>query len=972
MGKSIAKGGGGKVRSAYWDNIKGFLIFLVVFAHCLYQLRDIPVIGLITDAIYMFHMPAFVFVSGYFGKSENSRSFKSVAGLIFMYFIFNSAMGLAYGFDSLLEPVYSCWYLLALAVWRVTAPEIAKFREIQFVLFAVSLFAGFYDSIDNTLAIARIISFYPFYMAGYLLTEEKSRSLTDGKAAKRILTGIGALIGAAAIGFAAYSFFDYSASALLMESYELPMDAFGRIGLFVTAFLAIYALRAISPDKKLPFVTMIGRNSLGIFLLHRPLTLLFSDIFGEKKWVIAAAFLCSVIICLAFGNDLVTGLLNAYVKAGAELLTGATVKKKGKAEIFARVTAAAVVLGFVCNIVLNEYDGFSFEQDIAEEASAGESEDVFYPVMSDEEKAAFDSAFRITFAGDLILLEDQVKRGYTGSGYDFFDVFEYASPHISASDLAIGVFEGPMAGEEAGYSSSNFDDNKELALNYPDEFAENVKNAGFDLVTTANNHLLDKGDAGAFRTLDVLDSVGLDHTGSYRSYEEKESSRVKLIERDGIKFAVLSYTYGSNGYSPEALADGFVTSIISGTEGELFEKLKSSVMKDLEEARSYSPDLIIVLPHIGTQFSNGIDEEQKVWFEIFKEGGADIILGDHAHAAEPALIEEYGGKKVFTAYCPGNFANLYRENQGDASALIDIYIDRETKEIIGGGVVPLYTQSPIDGNYRALPVYEIQYNEALRKQLSTDDFERAETAYNTVMNAVLGVCPYISGVTESFLFNENGYVRTKTVGMEITEEMEKGVLLPKLREAETVCFVGDSITEGTKNGGCPWYEPIEEHISAGVMNFSKGGATVSYLISNADAIPEAELYVIAIGTNDVRYRDETQCAMTAESYADSVSVLRSIIAEKYPSAEFVFIAPWYSIDGDPFCSLSFKEKTELNSEYSAALEALCEQKGDTYIDPNGFIAERIGEKPCGYYLIDHIHPDPARGVRLYSEAVLSV
>lgn len=86
----------------------------------------------------------------------------------------------------------------------------------------------------------------------------------------------------------------------------------------------------------------------------------------------------------------------------------------------------------------------------------------------------------------------------------------------------------------------------------------------------------------------------------------------------------------------------------------------------------------------------------------------------------------------------------------------------------------------------------------------------------------------------------------------------------------------------------------------------------------------------------------------------------------------MFIAPWYSIDGDPFCPLSFKDKTTLNNEYSAALEALCGSNGDTFIDPNGFIAECIGQKPCGYYLVDHIHPNSARGVRLYSEAVLNV
>lgn len=93
-----------------------------------------------------------------------------------------------------------------------------------------------------------------------------------------------------------------------------------------------------------------------------------------------------------------------------------------------------------------------------------------------------------------------------------------------------------------------YHDGKELYLNFPDEFASAVKDAGFDLVTTANNHLLDRGSDGALRTLDVLDNIGLDHTGSYRSIEEKNNSRVKLVTVEGIKFAVLSYTCGINNY----------------------------------------------------------------------------------------------------------------------------------------------------------------------------------------------------------------------------------------------------------------------------------------------------------------------------------------------------------------------------------------------------------------------------------------
>ena len=118
-------------RSLYWDNIKGFLMLLVVFA--IYPLQfsgGFHCYRLIVDCIYMFHMPAFVFVSGYFGKSERSCRFESIIRLVFLYFIFNSIMGFIFGFDSILQPMYSYWYLLALIAWRLTTRYIARFKEI--------------------------------------------------------------------------------------------------------------------------------------------------------------------------------------------------------------------------------------------------------------------------------------------------------------------------------------------------------------------------------------------------------------------------------------------------------------------------------------------------------------------------------------------------------------------------------------------------------------------------------------------------------------------------------------------------------------------------------------------------------------------------------------------------------------------------------------------------------------------------
>lgn len=960
-------------------------MLLTVFAHILFQLQDnSDIINRTVDIIYMFHMPAFVFISGFFGKSERSHSFESIIKLIFLYFIFNSIMGFICGFTSLLQPMYSYWYLIALIVWRLTAHHIAKFKEINLILFVIALFVGFYPSVDNTFAAARIIGFYPYYMSGYLLDREKSEKLINKKYINRMAVGSIMAIVVLLLSIIAYTYFSFTDSALQMAGYDEPINSFGRIVLYIIAFLAIYALRFLSPDKKIPFLTMLGRNSLWIFVLHRPFTLLLSDHMMKLSTVYAilTALIGTVVICIVLGNDLIAKYLNKFLYQGTAIFTSDDNKKVN----ISQLAVLGVSLAFIVNVLIDVYSDveiadlikgkYSEEYEEESETENAADEDIIYPVMTAEQKTAFDNAFRITFSGDLILLEDQVKRAYNGKEYDFTDVFEYARPYISSADYAIGVFEGPMAGEEAGFSSSNFDDGKELYLNFPDSFAEAVKNTGFDLVTTANNHVLDKGEKGAMRTLDILDKIGLEHTGSYKSMADKQKDHIKIVECEGITMAVLSYTYGSNYIDNSELIDGdlsYITSVISGTDGEQFEQLKSSVEQDFKDAKAMSPDLIIVLPHIGTQFSNDPDSEQEVWFNIFKENGADIILGDHPHVVEPVSIEKYNEKNVFTAYCPGNFANIYRDNQGDTSMLVDVYIDRDTKQVIGGSIVPLYTHSRADGNFRAVPIYDIMNNTELRKQITTDDIELAAYSNSIITNVVFGHKMDITSVTERHYFNENGFIRSKSSGLALTDEMRSGLLYSAIESSDSVCFIGDSVTEGTKNGGCPWYEPMEEYFTdKKIFNYSKGGCTASYMTQRTNEIPAAELYVIALGTNDVRYRDESICAMTSDNYVSEMNELKEKLSAVSPSAEFIFIAPWYSTDGDPYCSMTYSEKNRLNDEYSFALGQYCKNNSIGFINANEYIRNSLSTAPDRKYLLDHIHPNQTEGVRLYSEAVLNV
>lgn len=600
-----------------------------------------------------------------------------------------------------------------------------------------------------------------------------------------------------------------------------------------------------------------------------------------------------------------------------------------------------------------------------------------YRIVDSTTQAAYANAFRILFCGDLILLEDQVKRAFNGQGYNFDDMFEFTRKYITDADFSIGVFEGPLGGKTILYSQSNYGDGKLLYINFPDEFADAVKKAGFNLVTTANNHLLDCGFNGVMRTIKVLNEKNLDFIGSYKSAEDKENSRVKITEKNGIKMAFLAYTYGTNGFKREQLLSeklSYITSLIVPSDAPEFEGILDAVKKDFELAKSYEPDLIIVLPHWGTQFTDNPDSTQKFWRDTFISLGADIILGCHTHSVQPAIVETIEGRKTYTLYCPGNYANVYREHDGDASLMAEVYIDRDTKKILGGAIIPMWTNSTLDGNYRPLPIHEILTNLKLRREISTFELERVYYVLKHITRVTLGTELNEKLIQERYFFDEEGFQRKTVAPLQINDELAAGKFFTCIKAAQDICFVGDSITHGTKNGGVPWYEPIAPFIKGKIFNASFGGATIKRLVSeeflSRIASAPADLFIVAIGTNDVRYRNSKICAMTPEEYVACLKVLREEILKNNPAAKFVFIAPWTSVDGDKISVLKYNAKIKMNNLYTEALKDFCAATGDTYINANLYIKSVLNKRMHKDYLNDWIHPNADKGVELYSEAVL--
>jgi poly-gamma-glutamate capsule biosynthesis protein CapA/YwtB (metallophosphatase superfamily)/lysophospholipase L1-like esterase len=560
-------------------------------------------------------------------------------------------------------------------------------------------------------------------------------------------------------------------------------------------------------------------------------------------------------------------------------------------------------------------------------------------------------------------------------------MFQHVSDIYKSCDLSIGVFEGPMGGAERGYSTSNFNDGAPLALNFPDAFGQAVKGAGINLVIVANNHLFDVGIDAGMRTLDQLDKIGLDYVGGYRN--QTEYYKPKIVNVAGKRIGILAYTYGQNGFAESFFFDEktrhYERPVVS-VNSKFFKQNVELVKADFARLKAENPDMIIVLPHMGEQFRNKPDKTQLAWCNVFVECGADIILSDHPHHVQPIeWRKNSAGKNVLIIHCPGNFVNSYVQRNGDASMIVNCYIDKDTMQPISASVVPIYAYCKQNGMWTGIPTVKALEPE-IYTTLSRADYRRIAEVHKLVtgvaLDAPLGLdCRQ----KEYFTFPNTGFVRSKTSVKSANDIYINSRFLQKFKDKNSICFVGDSVTEGTKNGGIGWFEPLRSYYSSKVISrFAKGSQTSLWLFNNKERISaiKADLFVVAIGCNDIRYRDSKVCAMTSESYISNLRAVVETIKRTNDKADFIFIAPWRSLHFDAYFNVkSQKDRMAIYEDYTNALKNMCKSDGWLFIDPNPLIFDdmtlpTIRTKGEAQILLDWIHPTASDGVAFYCEAVI--
>lgn len=272
----------------------------------------------------------------------------------------------------------------------------------------------------------------------------------------------------------------------------------------------------------------------------------------------------------------------------------------------------------------------------------------------------------ILAVGDVMMHDGQIWAGYDESidTFDYSEFFHVVKDEISKADMAMADLETTFGGKEQKYTGYPM-------FNSPDELADALKDAGFELIITSNNHCLDRGVKGALRTIKVLKERGLIPIGTYESEEEREQILIKEI--NDIKTAFLSYTYGTNGI-PIPKDKQYLVNLID----------KELILDDLTKARQEA-DAIVVYLHFGEEYQRTPSKAQKELAELVLENGANIVVASHPHVIQPGEwveFEDLDGEMVkrYIAYSMGNFISAQRFPHTEEGLMVKFTLEKDRKE----------------------------------------------------------------------------------------------------------------------------------------------------------------------------------------------------------------------------------------------------------------------------------------------------
>lgn len=300
----------------------------------------------------------------------------------------------------------------------------------------------------------------------------------------------------------------------------------------------------------------------------------------------------------------------------------------------------------------------------------------------------------LLFIGDVMQHDSQIKAAYNVSAkaYDYSACFQFVKPYLASADLAIGNLEVTLAGSPyKGYPQ----------FSAPDELALTLKDAGLDILVTANNHCLDRGKKGLERTIMMLDSLDILHTGTFRDTVERMNDYPLLVEKNGFKLALLNYTYGTNG--------------IPVTKPNVVNRIDTTIIRnDIANAKAQMPDAIIVFLHWGQEYQSLPNKWQRDVAAVCFDAGAKLVIGAHPHVLQPMEWRKESDQLI--AYSLGNFVSGQRDRYKNGGAMLKVDLMKTTTDSVSTTLIDsagymlewVYRTADARKHYYILPVQDFE------------------------------------------------------------------------------------------------------------------------------------------------------------------------------------------------------------------------------------------------------------------------
>ncbi|PLR95259.1 CapA family protein [Bacillus sp. T33-2] len=303
-----------------------------------------------------------------------------------------------------------------------------------------------------------------------------------------------------------------------------------------------------------------------------------------------------------------------------------------------------------------------------------------------EEKVA------IAAIGDILIHDTVYMDAQTNNGYDFKPMLAHVKEELLKPDLLLANQETVLGGVELGLSGYP-------TFNSPREVGDALIDAGVDIVSTANNHTLDKSERGIQSAIRYLDSTGLPYVGAFKNEDDRKTLRI--LNKNGVRIAFLSYTYGTNGI-PVPEGKDFLVNLID----------KGIMQEEITRARQEA-DVIVMSIHWGNEYQRQPNDYQRELAHFLVDQGVDVIFGHHPHVLQPIeWMETVDGRQALVVFSLGNFLSGqvrdYKDIGGMASVEITKHIGPNGNRITLSNpqFMPTYVASHRQRNYQVVPLQD--------------------------------------------------------------------------------------------------------------------------------------------------------------------------------------------------------------------------------------------------------------------------